>query len=325
MILLMEKHLIYKMKLKTIQMKNLSILIIVALLASCGSSKGLKKNAPKTDIKTVTEVIKPKITEVEKATKTVVEAPKEVMTETKMDKPEKVEPVKVDSVKEMMDKEPIPITPEAFDHASFNDLLQTYVSIEGNVDYTGIKTQRAALNNYIASLSDNMPADDWSKEDKLAYWMNAYNALTIDLILRNYPIESIKDIKNPWDQRLWKLGDKWYNLNQIEHDILRKMDEPRIHFGIVCASFSCPKLQNKAYTATNLEAQLTTATREFLADEKRNSISEDNLKISKIFKWFSSDFTKNGKLVDFINTYTDVEISSKAKKSFREYNWSLNN
>ena len=77
----------------------------------------------------------------------------------------------------------------------------------------------------------------------LAFWMNAYNALTIDLILRNYPVDSIKDIKNPWDQRLWKLGDKWYNLNQIEHDILRKMDEPRIHFGIVCASFSCPKLQ----------------------------------------------------------------------------------
>jgi hypothetical protein len=296
-------------------MKQLSILFIVAILASCGSSRGAVKSTTKNKIKTATQVTKPKTLKVEAPTKVVPEVTKEVMV-----KPEKIQPAKV-----MMVKETTSVTPEAFDHTIFNDLLQNYVSEKGNVDYIGIKTQRVALNNYIALLSDNIPKDDWLNEDKLAYWMNAYNALTIDLILRNYPLESIKDIKKPWDQRLWKLGDKWYNLNQIEHDILRKMNEPRIHFGIVCASFSCPKLQNKAFTATNLEAQLTAATREFLADENRNSISENNLKISRIFKWFSSDFTKNGSVIDFINTYTDVGISSKAEKSFREYNWDLNN
>ena len=314
---------------KIIQMKNLSIIIIVVLLASCGSSKGAIKNSSNTN-KDIAQVKQPESTKVDAPTKIVDAVSKDEMTkedimikEEVMTKEEvMVKPQKVESVKDVMVKE---TSPEAFNHASFNDLLQNYVSNDGNVDYDGIKTQRAVLKNYITSLSDNMPTDAWSNEDKLAYWMNAYNALTIDLILRNYPVNSIKDIKNPWDQRLWKLGDKWYNLNQIEHDILRKMNEPRIHFGIVCASFSCPKLQNKAFTATNLDAQLTAATREFLADEKRNSISEDNLKLSKIFKWFSSDFTKNGKLVDFINTYTDVDISSKAKKSYREYNWDLNN
>lgn len=313
-------------KIKFKQMKHLSIIIAVVLLASCGSSKGAVKNtAPKPETKTIAQVTKTVTTDVKP--KAVITPVKEEVKEEIMVKSEETEPIKDKMVKtesndKAMTKE---TTPEAFNHASFNDLLQDYVSNEGNVDYEGIKTQRAALKNYITSLSDNMPTEDWSKADKLAYWINAYNALTIDLILRNYPVNSIKDIKNPWDQRLWKLGDKWYNLNQIEHDILRKMDEPRIHFGIVCASFSCPKLQNKAFTASNLEEQLTAATREFLADEKRNIISENDLKLSKIFKWFSSDFTKNGKLTDFINAYTDIEVSSKAKKSYREYNWDLNN
>ena len=102
------------------------------------------------------------------------------------------------------------------------------------------------------------------------------------------------------------------------------MDEPRIHFAIVCASFSCPKLQNEAFTASNLETQLAEATREFLADSKRNSISTDELRLSKIFKWFDKDFKQNGSLINFINQYTDVTISEKAKVRYMDYNWDLN-
>ncbi|RZN83024.1 MAG: DUF547 domain-containing protein [Winogradskyella sp.] len=214
--------------------------------------------------------------------------------------------------------------PEAFNHNALNTLLENNVSENGNVDYKNLKAQRTDLSDYIESLTNNVPNESWSKEDKLAYWINAYNALTIDLILRNYPLNSIKDIDKPWDQRLWKFGDKWQNLNDIEHQILRKMDEPRIHFAIVCASFSCPKLQNTAFTASNLEELLTNATKEFLADENRNNISENSLKLSKIFKWFAKDFKTNGSLIDFLNKYTEVEISSKAKKSFKDYNWDLN-
>ncbi len=209
-------------------------------------------------------------------------------------------------------------------HSKLNQLLENYVTETGNVDYQAIKVQREDLDNYINSLTSNTPTDSWTKEEKLAYWINAYNALTIDLILRNYPLKSIKDIKDPWDQRLWKFGDKWQNLNDIEHQILRKMNEPRIHFAIVCASFSCPKLQNEAFTAQNLEEQLTRATKEFLADEARNNISEDEIKLSKIFKWFAKDFKVEGSIIDFLNKYTEVEISSKAKKTFKDYNWDLN-
>ncbi|WP_179004701.1 DUF547 domain-containing protein [Winogradskyella forsetii] len=213
---------------------------------------------------------------------------------------------------------------EAFDHSIFNALLKKHVSENGHVDYKGFKSDAKSLQNYIALLKTYQPKDSWSKEDKLAYWINAYNALTIDLILRNYPTKSIKDIKNPWDQRLWQFGDKWLNLNAIEHDILRNMDEPRIHFAIVCASVSCPTLQNDAFIASNLEAQLTNATKEFLADSSKNEISQNNLRLSKIFKWFKKDFEQNGSLIDFLNQYTTVAISESAEKSYKDYNWDLN-
>ena len=213
---------------------------------------------------------------------------------------------------------------EAFNHNDFNTLLEMYVSNQGNVNYKGFKKDISLLKNYIASLGDNMPTNSWSREDKLAYWINAYNAMTIDLIVRHYPTSSIKDIDKPWQQRYWKLGDKWYNLDEIEHQIIRKMGEPRIHFALVCAAKSCPKLHNKAFTAQTLEEDLSQLTRGFLADSSKNSISENTLKLSKIFKWFAKDFKENGSLIDFLNEYTDVTISSKAKKSFNDYYWDLN-
>lgn len=211
-----------------------------------------------------------------------------------------------------------------FNHNMWTDLLQGYVSENGNVNYKGFTTANDKLQKYINILSENVPNKAWSKEQTLAYWINAYNALTVDLIIRNYPIESIKDIKNPWEQRLWELGNKTYSLEEIEHEILREMNEPRIHFAIVCASYSCPKLQNKAFTAENLETQLTNATKEFLSDENRNEISENSIKISKIFDWFSKDFTQNGSLIDFLNQYSEVTISPNAKKRYKDYNWALN-
>ena len=219
--------------------------------------------------------------------------------------------------------EKIAIT-EVFDHSIFNNLLQKFVTDQGNVNYNGFRNERTTLRNYIDSLGDNMPDDSWSKEDKLAYWINAYNALTIDLILQNPGLNSIKDIDKPWNQRLWKLGNKWYNLDEIEHQILRKMNEPRIHFAIVCASVSCPKLQNKVFTALNLDDQLNAATKEFLSDSSKNKLSRDKIQISKIFKWFAKDFKQGQSLISFLNKYSDIQISQNANIKFMDYNWSLN-
>jgi hypothetical protein len=212
-------------------------------------------------------------------------------------------------------------------HQLWHELLKNYVSDTGNVNYKGIKSENVKLTTYLNNLSKIYADQSFaslSKEQKLAFWINAYNAMTVDLILRNYPIKSIKDIDKPWKQRFWKLGNKWFNLNEIEHDILRKMDEPRIHFAIVCASYSCPKLQNEAFIASKLETQLIHATKGFLSDSERNEITKDHIKISKIFQWFSKDFKQNGSLIDFLNLYTDVDISAKAKRDFKDYNWNLN-
>ncbi len=211
-----------------------------------------------------------------------------------------------------------------FDHKRWTKLLQQFVTEDGKVNYQKIRVNKTNLTVYIDDLTHNTPNKHWSKQEKLAYWINAYNALTVDLIIRNYPVKSIKDIKNPWKQRLWQFGDKWYNLEDIEHNILRKMDEPRIHFAIVCASYSCPKLQNTAFTASNLEEQLTNATKAFLGDTKRNEISENSLKLSKIFRWFDNDFEQNGSVIDFLNQYTTITISKDAKISYKDYNWDLN-
>ena len=212
-------------------------------------------------------------------------------------------------------------------HQLWNELLQKHVSDDGNVNYQSFKTDHKKLLDYIYVLDlsySHKSFESLSKEEKLAYWINAYNALTVDLIIRNYPVKSIKDINNPWKQRLWEFGKNNYNLDEIEHEILRNMNEPRIHFAIVCASYSCPKLQNEAFTAEKLDQQLTKATKDFLADTNRNEISENSIAISKIFDWFSKDFTKNGSLIDFLNLYTKVNISPNAKKRYKDYNWDLN-
>lgn len=226
---------------------------------------------------------------------------------------------KTQSHQELTNDTPIIVT-----HELWNVLLQKHVSENGNVDYNGLKNNYSELKTYLDLLSSAIPNESQSRDYKLAYWINTYNALTVDLIIKNYPLESIKDIKNPWEQRLWKLGNKNYNLEEIEHEILRKMSEPRIHFAIVCASASCPKLLNEAFVPEKLDQQLTLVTKGFLADTKRNIIKPNKLEISKIFKWFDDDFKQNGSLIDFLNTYSDTKISSDAKINYLDYSWELN-
>lgn len=299
-------------------MRYAPMIILFIFMASCSSTKKVTETPNKIVVKPINNKLnletenRPIPAEPKKNNTSVT--PKVVQKTTN-----KITPIKAEA------KEATSYTSSiSFNHNKWNDLLQKYVSKQGNVNYKGFKTDRKALINYIKSLSNNIPNNKWAKEDKLAYWMNAYNAMTVDLILRFYPVKSIKDIKDPWEQRFWKLGKKWINLSEIEHDILREMDDPRIHFGIVCASISCPKLQNTAFIPSQVNSQLTKATKEFLKDSTRNEIFKNYYKISKIFQWFSKDFKQDGGLIDFLNKYTDVTISATAKKSFKDYNWDLN-
>ncbi|ADV48265.1 protein of unknown function DUF547 [Cellulophaga algicola DSM 14237] len=216
---------------------------------------------------------------------------------------------------------PIKNTPS---HTEWNTLLAKYVDKKGNVNYAAFKKDSLALSSYLELLAKNEPTDQWSKSEKLAYYINLYNAATVKLILDNFPVKSIKDIKGPWDKEWVKIGAKVYSLGYIEHKILRKMEEPRIHFAINCASYSCPKLVNKAYLAATIEKQLQEATFDFINDTTRNKIAENELQLSNIFKWYKSDFTTKVSLQEYIKPYSKININTDAKVKYLDYNWSLN-
>jgi len=212
----------------------------------------------------------------------------------------------------------------SINHSKWNSLLQKNVSKAGNVNYKGFEQDSKQLQAYLAELAGNVPNKSWSKNATLAYWINAYNAYTVQLILNNYPTKSIKDIKDPWGKKFFTLGTKKYSLEEIEHEILRKMNESRIHFAINCASFSCPNLLNEAYTEAKLDEQLTAAAKRFINDSTKNTITSSKIEISKIFDWFEVDFEQKGSVIDYLNQYSTVKINSKAKVNYKDYNWSLN-
>lgn len=214
-------------------------------------------------------------------------------------------------------------------HDLWDGILKKYVSVNGNVNYKGLSENITDLNKYLALIKSNHPIPSWSSDDKLAYWINAYNAFTIELIIKNYPLNSIKDIKqdnlSAWDMKFIKIGKKVYSLNEIEHNIIRKdFNEPRIHFGVNCASYSCPRLLNRAFTSDNVKVQLEILTKEFINDTKHNKITNKKVELSQIFNWFKEDFTKDGTLIDYLNKYSNIKISPDAEVKFIEYNWSLN-
>ncbi len=208
-------------------------------------------------------------------------------------------------------------------HHRWNQMLEKYVSTDGKVNYKDWVSERDNLDKYIATLTRLPPRETSSKNAQLAYWINAYNALTVQLILKHYPLKSIKDITAPWDTKCFKVEGVDYTLGDIEHKVLRKMNEPRIHFAINCASASCPNLLNTAFQEKQLEQQLKTVTASFLSDKNKNDLQSSKLKLSKIFLWFAKDFGSKAERLDFIATYSGKSFD-KPKIEYLPYDWSLN-
>jgi hypothetical protein len=231
-------------------------------------------------------------------------------------------------------------------HADYSRFLARWVTPAGDVDYAGIhasSTARAELDNYLALLDGQLPAELATREQRLAYWINAYNAFTLDLLLDNYPLASIKDLPDDplrgyrrWKAAIHLAGGQRISLDAIEHKILRvEFNEPRIHFAIVCASRSCPKLRNEAYVATRIEEQLADQTRAFLDDRFRGLHSADQgrtLRISSLFQWFSDDFVAaEGAVLAFLLKHSSPETRALIAAAGRapqlrylDYDWSLN-
>lgn len=211
--------------------------------------------------------------------------------------------------------------------AEFDKLLKNNITQDGVVNYKGILKEKESLDTYIEYLKNTNPEKSWSDNKTKAFWINAYNAYTIDLILEHYPISSIMKINNgkAWDMKIAEVGGEIYTLNQIEHEQLRAVyKDPRIHVGVNCASFSCPPLANYAFTESNVEVKLEELMKKFVNDPNRNILTPKKVSLSKIFEWYRGDFTTEGKLIDYIKKYTSIEVSKKTKVRFLEYNWNLN-
>lgn len=231
--------------------------------------------------------------------------------------------------------------PDAGIHAAFDALLARHV--HGDVvDYAGLGADRAALQDYLATLARTDP-DALDRAGRMALWINAYNAFTLELVLRELPgLESIKDIPSGrrWEGRLWDVGGTRYSLDQIEHEILRPMGDARVHFAINCASQSCPALADEAYLPQTLDSQLDAAGRAFLADPERGLRFGDErglfgtshvLRLSRIFDWFEDDFERDGTRLDFVLRFAPERAVAYVREhrddldvEFLDYDWSLN-
>lgn len=216
------------------------------------------------------------------------------------------------------------VTRSVVDHSAWDALLQKYVNDRGEVDYASLGKERQKLDAYLEAIAGHPPQNNWSRAEKMAYWINAYNAFTVQLILDNYPLKSIRDLDqgNVWDRQWIVIGDNTYSLNNLEHDILRKQyTDARIHFAVNCAARSCPPLLNRAWTAANLRTTLDQQTRAFINNQTYNTITQQSVQISKIFDWYRKDF---GDLIAFLNQYARTKIQPNAKVSFQTYDWALN-
>lgn len=224
------------------------------------------------------------------------------------------------------DQGPATTISEGISHDGWDMLLQDHVTSSGKVDYAGFKKDKDKLEEYLNMLRRYPPESDWGAEKELAYWINVYNAFTVKLIVDNYPVSSIKDTEGgkPWDKRFVDIDGKTYTLSEVENDIIRGFGDARIHFAVNCASVSCPKLLNKAYTESNLDSQLRSQTIYYLGDEKQNVITKNSVKLSQIFNWYQSDFDSYNGVIGFINKHYDITVSSSATVEYLEYDWDLN-
>ncbi len=230
-------------------------------------------------------------------------------------------------------------------HTLFDDILKKNIKlidkgIQSKVNYSALKKDSKKFEKYLTQLSavTKKEFDSWSKKQQLSFLINAYNAFTIKLILKNYPVKSIKDtgtfFKGPWKIEFINLIGKKMSLDDIEHGLIRKKgvyDEPRIHFAVVCASIGCPALPNRAFTPDRLELMLEKGLINFLSDQTRNRYNkrEKAFEVSKIFKWYGGDFKKRyGSVIKLLNSYGKYMTAKPSEKikdiEYLDYDWNLN-
>jgi len=231
---------------------------------------------------------------------------------------------------------------ETIDHRDWDRLLQRYVSESGEVGYSDWQRAPAdveALDAYLGSLSRANPDLPAGREARLAFWINAYNALTIRQILTDYAAPTIPGQTVPRSgvnlgSAFWlRVGGRRFSLAQIEHQVLRPLREPRIHFAIVCGARGCPRLLNRAYQSNNLEQQLRDNSRSFFADPQKLEFDSatGQLRLSPILKWYADDFGgSQSQMLEQIIPYLPDRVTGqlpdkrRLRTEYLDYDWSLN-
>lgn len=219
------------------------------------------------------------------------------------------------------------------DNSGYAQLLKLYVK-DGKVDYQGFKNHEDELDQYLEVL-EAVDSGRLSHHQQFAFYINAYNAWTIKLILSGYPgINSIKELgslfKSPWKKKICRIDGKVISLDDIEHGILMPtFKDPRIHFAVNCASKSCPPLRSEPYEGDRLDEQLVEMTEAFINDLQKNSIRNNTLYVSRIFKWYGEDFDND--LIGFFFKYAKGDLrqklgndKTKLMVKYLDYDWSLN-
>lgn len=207
--------------------------------------------------------------------------------------------------------------------SEYDDFLKKHVSSKGVVDYDKVLKNIDDINKITFNFSKISPNKSWSEAEIKTYWINVYNANIIRLLTENYPIKSINYIRDPFKVDFIDFDGKKISLDYIEHEILRPMNDPRIHFALYSTAISSPILRNSAYEAKSIDYDLDVATSVFINDASKNVIGTATCQLSKIFEWYFTDFIGSITIVDFINKYSTTHISSSTSLTFIEYNWNL--
>jgi hypothetical protein len=224
-----------------------------------------------------------------------------------------------------------------FSHDLWGKVLAKHVNALQEFDYAAVKQDPADLNAYVKSLGEvspkSAPARFPTREAKLAYWINAYNALMVNAVVKAYPVKSVRDMGplfGVFRKKEHLAGGVRMSLDDIEHRTIRaEFNEPRIHFALVCASVSCPGIPRHAFVPGTLESQLEEAAVQFVRQRRNLEWRDGQLILSSIFKWYGGDFEKNGnKLLDFLKQRVPAplaaQLTGSPRISYRDYDWNLN-
>ena len=205
----------------------------------------------------------------------------------------------------------------------WEEQLQRYVNTSGVVNYSDWKKEEHALLSYLKALENHPPQTYWTPNDHKSYWINVYNAATVSLILKYYPLKSIRQIDSPWETMIFQCKGDSLNLNAIE-DLLIDMGDPSILFTLHRGAVSSPKLSREPYYSVTLEKQIKSAAINFLSDPNQNQCQRDKSYLSRIFLWYFRDFGTLKQRVTFLQKHACDEVNQKTKFRYLPFNWQLN-